>query len=203
MIIKTKGVELIKMNKIRKKSKPKRYVIPNKMNMSYRQAKIIYGLSPHGDRDRDGVSNIRDCRPFNPRRQDIDPGDWMDTDEPSPKTKSGDWMATKKRRPKKARPVTSQKGDVITEALYGDEFKGEKYYKNYRITFYKHEKEFVVGSYEGHPVTDIYLPDIVYAHGFEQDPSSRWGEKQGKTIGTGKTITEAFKSAKQWIDKSG
>jgi len=41
-----------------------------KKNLSYSQAKIRYPkLKPFGDRDRDGVKNIFDCKPFNKKKQ--------------------------------------------------------------------------------------------------------------------------------------
>ena len=59
------------------------------------------------DTDRDGVPDWNDCQPFNPWKQDKDPGDWLETNEPKP-TEYGeyrDWLTTKryKRRPKVAR----------------------------------------------------------------------------------------------------
>lgn len=41
-----------------------------KKNLSYSQAKIRYPkLKPFGDRDKDGVKNIFDCKPFNRKKQ--------------------------------------------------------------------------------------------------------------------------------------
>ena len=154
------------------------------------------------DTDRDGVKDHRDCRPFNPRKQHVDEGDWMDTDEPQPSTydRTQDWMSTKKKKPRISRHATSQSGEAIAEVLDTDTLKDAVCYKNYEITFYKHKKEFVVGPYEGHPQTDIYLPGVVYAHGFKQDPASRRSEP-GKVIATGKTVKEAIRQAKRWIDR--
>ena len=177
--------------------KPKRYIIPKKVNMNYRQARIIYGLSPHRDRDRDGVPNIRDCKPFNPRRQDRD---------------SGDWMETEKRRPRKEKELFEdvpfeefEKMSLKEKMKYMESLStteiGEKEYKNYHIEFYRYPKGHKVGPYEGKPGTDIYLSGIVYATGFEYDPTSPYGVKRGKTIGTGKTVAEAFSKAKQYIDR--
>ena len=69
----------------------------------------------------------------------------------------------------------------------------EKDYKNYRIEFRKYPKGYKCDK-------DIYLPNIVYAHGFEYDPSTEFGKKRGKMIGTGKTLKEAFGNAKKYID---
>ena len=71
---------------------------------------------------------------------------------------------------------------------------------DYKIKFYKYEEEFVVGSYEGHPYTDVFIPGIVYAHGFAEHVAG-WTVKPGKMIGFGKTVKEAFRKAKDWIDK--
>jgi len=43
---------------------------PNFYDLNYKQAVRFYDLKPFGDIDRDGVVNSRDCRPFNPFRQD-------------------------------------------------------------------------------------------------------------------------------------
>lgn len=173
--------------------KPKRYIIPKKVNMNYRQARTIYGLSPHRDR----VPNIRDCKPFNPRKQH---------------RASGDWMETKKRRPRKEKELFE---DVPFEEYEEMSFKermkymdllsktelGGKEYENYHIEFHRYPKGHTVGPYKGKPGTDVYLPGIIYAHGFEYDPTSQWGVKRGKVLGTGKTVAEAFNKAKQYIDR--
>lgn len=183
--------------KPRSVKKSKRYIMPSRMSMNYKQARIIYGLSPYGDRDRDGVSNIRDCKPFNPHRQDKYPGDWIDTE---------------KRRPRKEKQLFEDVPFEEFEKMPLKEKMGyfesldstlisEKDYKNYRIEFRRYSRGHKVGPYEGHPVTDIYLAGIVYAHGFEYDPTSQWGVKQGEVIATGKTLEEAFRNAKQYIDK--
>jgi len=149
------------------------------------------------DTDRDGVKDHRDCRPFNPRKQHVDEGDWMDTE---------------KRRPRKEKQELEDVPFEEFEEMTPKEKMGyfesldntlisKKDYKNYRIEFHRYPKGHKVGPYEGHPQTDIYLSGIVYAHGFEYDPTSQWGVKQGKVIGTGKTLEEAFRNAKQYIDK--
>ncbi len=157
------------------------------------------------DTDKDGVPDWKDCRPFNPKKQHEDP----------------DWMDTKKRRPKKeaeedikyvVKGIPFSKKSVENVVKIMDEYEEEelgiismgiKFYKNYKINFVKYTKGHKVGTYPGHPQTDIYLPGLVYAHGFEQDPTSPWGEKYGETIGIGKTVAEAFREAKQWIDRYG
>lgn len=149
------------------------------------------------DTDRDRVKDYNDCKPFDPFKQHKDPGDWMDTE---------------KRRPRKEKKLfedvpfeeyeeMSFKGKMkYMESLSKTEI-GEKEYKNYHIEFRRYPKGHKVDPYEGKPGTDIYLPGIVYATGFEYDTTSPYGVKQGKTISVGKTVAEAFSKAKQYIDR--
>lgn len=166
----------------------------------------IRPIQPHFnlDIDRDGVPDWHDCQPFNHWKQDVDPGDWLDTDEPVPKTNEEDWIDTKKRRPKKA-PIKSGLSGIIEEVVMGKSLIDERYYKNYHIQFRKHKEGKEVLPYPGKrtPGTTYYLANVVYAIGFEQDPSSPYGEKQGQTIGIGKTLSESSRNAKEWIDKNG
>jgi len=46
-------------------------MIPPRKKMTYQQARAMYGISPYGDTDNDGVVNINDCRPLNPNEQGI------------------------------------------------------------------------------------------------------------------------------------
>jgi len=148
------------------------------------------------DTDRDGVRDRFDCQPFNPWKQDTD-----------------DWISGKKRRPKIEKNVHNR--EVPYEEFEDMSFKekmgyfegldnttiAKKEYKNYLIEFNKFPKGHKVGPYEEHPRTDIYLPNVVYAIGFEYDYSSPHNVKHGKTIGTGRTVNEAFNEAKKYIDK--
>jgi len=43
---------------------------PKKKKMTYPMASIRYGLRPFGDRDRDGVANVFDCKPYDIKKQD-------------------------------------------------------------------------------------------------------------------------------------
>ena len=50
---------------------PKKKKVVLKKNMNWTQAKSKYPkLSPFGDRDKDGVKNWLDCKPFDKKRQD-------------------------------------------------------------------------------------------------------------------------------------
>ena len=149
------------------------------------------------DTDRDGIKDFEDCRPFNPFKQHKD---------------SGDWMNAEKRRPKKEKKLFE---DVPFEKYEKMSFKekmgyfetldktliGEEEYKNYRIEFRRYPKGHKVGPYEGKPGTDIYLQNLVYAHGFEYDPTSQWGVRRGEIIATGKTLKETVRNAKKYIDE--
>jgi len=76
------------------------------------------------DTDRDGVPDWKDCRPFDYWRQHVDPGDWLDTEEPKPTLFNGEWMSTNryKRKPKIYKPTRE---NIIRNAEKRYEEKGE------------------------------------------------------------------------------
>ena len=170
-----------------------------------RRTKIIpvKWIHDQHDTDQDGVPNYRDCEPWNPHEHIRDPKDWMDTEKRKPRRKKEDTKIYIKGIPVSKKTIEGV-GKGIDDYLKKEEGivpMGRIFYKNYKIKFTKYLKGLEIGPYEGHPKTDIYLPNLVYATGFEQDPTSPYGEKYGKTIGTGKTKEEALRNAKRWIDK--
>ena len=154
----------------------------------------------HLDTDRDGVLDYRDCRPFNPRKQHDDSNDWMNPNKQKPETEQQDTNMYIN-----GIPITPETEDLLKEALKifqeeeGIVDLGEILYKNYKIRLTTYPNGLEVGPYEGHPTTDIYLPNIVYATAFEQDPSNPF--KRGQRAGVGKTKQEAIRNAKKWVDK--
>ena len=67
---------------------------------------------------------------------------------------------------------------------------GRERYKNYLIEFRKYPKQYKVKDH-------VYKKGKVYAHGF----LTAYKFRRGKLIGIGRTKEEAFRKAKQWIDK--
>ena len=142
------------------------------------------------DTDCDGVVDFRDCRPFN-RKQDSD-----------------DWIRGKKRKPEiekniHDREVSYDKWEEMDKREKMEYIDGientliaKRNYKSYLINFHKYPHGHKSGK-------DVYLPGIVYAHGFEYDPTLPHNVKHGKLIGTGKTLNQAFNEAKKYIDKEG
>ena len=98
-------------------------------------------------------------------------------------------------------PTAMKLLDEYDKEVLGIDVLGRVFYKNYKIKLVRYPKGHEVGPYPGHLQTDIYLPNVVYAIGFEQNPTLPYGEKHGRVIGIGKTKTEALRNAKRWIDE--